>query len=548
MLLRQQAFGYTFEDLRIVMAPMAESAVEPIGSMGDDTPLAVLSDKPRLLYDYFKQLFAQVTNPPIDGIREEIVTGSETTIGPEGNLLDPQPESARQIQLKAPILTDEEFYKLVHVNHPWFRSRVFPMVYPVREGGKGLEKALGPAFCRRRQGDRGRHQHHYPLRPHDGPRQRRHPGAAGVRRACIIISSAAGPARKSGLILESGEPREVHHFALLIGYGIGAINPYLALESLDDMIRQGILSAGMDHKKAVKNFVKAASKGVLKVISKMGISTIQSYQGAQIFEAIGLNQDVIDKYFCWTPSRIAGVGIETLAKEVELRHRHAFPDYGSPNGQTLDSGGKYQWRKDGENHLFNPESIHYLQTACRTNNFELFKKYSALINDQSKRLATLRGLMEFQNAKPVPIEEVEPVEAIMKRFKTGAMSYGSISQEAHETLAIAMNRIGGRSNTGEGGEDPERFKPMANGDSKNSAIKQVASGRFGVTSHYLTQAKEIQIKMAQGAKPGEGGQLPGRKVYPWIAKVRHSTPGVGPHFTAPASRYLFDRGPGGADP
>jgi glutamate synthase (ferredoxin) len=526
MLLRQQAFGYTFEDLRIVMAPMAESSVEPIGSMGDDTPLAVLSDKPHLLYDYFKQLFAQVTNPPIDGIREEIVTGSETTIGPEANLLDPRPESARQIQLKAPVLTDEEFYKLVHVNHPWFRSRVFPMIYPVRAGGAGLEKALKDLFA---GVDKAIDEGINIIILSDRMMDRDNAAipallaSAGLHHHLI----RRGTRTKVGLILESGEPREVHHFALLIGYGVGAINPYLALESLDDMIRQGILSSGMDHKKAVKNYVKAASKGVLKVISKMGISTIQSYQGAQIFEAIGLNQDVIDKYFCWTPSRIAGVGIDTLAKEVELRHHHAFPEYGSPNGQTLDPGGKYQYRKDGEYHLFNPETIHYLQTACRTNNFELFKKYSALVNDQSKRLATLRGLMEFQNAQPVPIDEVESVEAIMKRFKTGAMSYGSISKEAHESLAVAMNRVGGRSNTGEGGEDPERYKPMANGDSKNSAIKQVASGRFGVTSQYLTQAKELQIKMAQGAKPGEGGQLPGKKVYPWIAKVRYSTPGVG---------------------
>ena len=525
MLLRQQVFGYTFEDLRMLMAPMADPGVEAMGSMGDDTPLAVLSERPQLLYNYFKQLFAQVTNPPIDAIREEIVVGTETTVGPEGNLLDPKPEHARQIQLKSPILTDEEFHKLVHVNHPWFRSRVFPIVYPVKEGGKGLEKALEKLFKdvdeAVKEGvnilllsDRAADQDNAPI-----------PAllaTAGLHHHLI----RTGARTKVGLILESGEPREVHHFALLIGYGIGAINPYLALESLDDMIREGLL-ATVDHATAVKKYVKAAAKGVVKVLSKMGISTIQSYGGAQIFEAVGLNQEIIDNYFTWTPSRIGGVGIDTIAKEVELRHRHAYPEYGTPNGKTLDVGGKYQWRKEGEHHLFNPESIHALQISCRTNNYDLFKKYSQLINDQSKRVATLRGLMEFKKTTPIPVEEVESVEAICKRFKSGAMSYGSISKEAHESLAIAMNRIGGRSNTGEGGEDPARYQPEPNGDSKNSAIKQVASGRFGVTSYYLTQAKEIQIKMAQGAKPGEGGQLPGKKVYPWIASVRNSTPGVG---------------------
>jgi glutamate synthase domain-containing protein 2/glutamate synthase domain-containing protein 1/glutamate synthase domain-containing protein 3 len=525
MLLRQHVFGYTYEDLRTIMAPMAESGVEAMGSMGDDAPLAVLSDKPQLLYNYFKQLFAQVTNPPIDAIREEIVTGTETTIGPEGNLLDPKPESARQIQLKSPVLTDEEFYKLVHVNHPWFRSRVFPIVFPAANGGKGLEKAMEALFASVdaaiKDGvniivlsDRMTDRDNAPI-----------PAllaVAGLHHHLI----REGTRTRVGLILESGEPREVHHFALLIGFGVGAINPYLALESLDDMIREGLLTT-VDHKKAVKNYVKAAAKGVVKVISKMGISTIQSYGGAQIFEAVGLNQALIDKYFTWTCSRISGIGIEEIARESAARHRHAYPEYGTPNGKTLEAGGKYQWRKEGEHHLFNPESIHSLQNACRTNNYAMFKKYSELINNQAKRIATLRGLMEFQNATPVPIEEVDSVETICKRFKTGAMSYGSISKEAHETLAIAMNRLGAKSNTGEGGEDPARYTKEANGDSKNSAIKQVASGRFGVTSNYLVQAQEIQIKMAQGAKPGEGGQLPGKKVYPWIAKVRHSTAGVG---------------------
>jgi glutamate synthase (ferredoxin) len=329
-----------------------------------------------------------------------------------------------------------------------------------------------------------------------------------------------------GLILESGEPREVHHFSLLIGYGCSAINPYVAFETLDDMIRQGLLK-GMDHKTACKNYAKAATKGVVKVCSKMGISTIQSYRGAQIFEAVGLGRRVIDKYFTWTPSRVEGIGVDVIAAEVLARHRRAFPDR-SVNGHVLDSGGFYQWRQDGEFHLFNPESVHALQKAVRAGRYDFFKQYSKLIDDQSQHYATLRSLFKFKACPPVPIEEVEPVETIMKRFKSGAMSYGSISQEAHETLAIAMNRIGGKSNTGEGGEDPNRYT-WANerGDSKNSAIKQVASGRFGVTSYYLVNARELQIKMAQGAKPGEGGQLPGAKVYPWIAKVRHSTPGVG---------------------
>ncbi len=525
MLLRQQAFGYTFEDLRLLMAPMGENGIEAMGSMGDDTPLAVLSDKPRLLYDYFKQLFAQVTNPPIDAIREEIVTGTETTIGPEGNLLDPRPESARQIELKSPVLTDEEFYKLVHVNHPWFRSRVFPIVYPVKEGGQALEKALEKLYSAIDNAiDEGINIIILSDRTMD-----RDNAAIPALLACAGLHHhliRRGTRTKVGLILESGEPREVHHFALLVGFGVGAINPYLAMESLDDMIRQGMLTT-VNHAKAVKNYAKSASKGILKVLSKMGISTIASYTGAQIFEAVGLNPEVIDKYFCWTPSRIGGVGLDMIAKEVEMRHRRAFPEYGNPNAHTLEEGGKYQWRKGGENHLFNPETIHYLQTSVRTGNYQLFKKYSALVNDQSNRLATVRGLLEFKDAKPISIEDVEPIEAIMKRFKSGAMSYGSISKEAHEALAIAMNRIGGRSNTGEGGEDPARYTPEPNGDSKNSAIKQVASGRFGVTIYYLTQGKEIQIKMAQGAKPGEGGQLPGKKVYPWIAKVRHSTPGVG---------------------
>ncbi len=525
VIMRQQAFGYTFEDLKIIMAPMGKDGVEPVGSMGTDTPLAVLSNRSQLLYNYFKQLFAQVTNPPIDCIREEIITSTETTIGPERNLLQPEPKSCRQIKLKSPILTNEEFEKLRHVNHPDFKSVTIPILYKVGGSGKELEQTLEKIFEKAssaiKQGvniiilsDRGIDKDHAAIP------------------ALLAVSGLhhhlirEGTRTKVGLVLESGEPREVHHYALLIGYGVGAINPYLAFETLDDMIRQGILK-DIDHKTAVKNYAKAVAKGVVKTMSKMGISTIQSYRGAQIFEAIGLNHDVINKYFTWTASRIEGAGLNEIAKEIAIRHQHAFPDR-SVNGRTLDPGGQYQWRRDGEYHLFNPETVHKLQLAVRTNNYKVFKEYSKAVDEQSEHYCTLRGLLEFKLAqKPIPIEEVESVEAIVKRFKTGAMSYGSISKEAHESLAIAMNRIGGKSNTGEGGEDPARYVPDSNGDSRNSAIKQVASGRFGVTSKYLVMAKELQIKMAQGAKPGEGGQLPGPKVYPWIAKVRLSTPGVG---------------------
>jgi glutamate synthase (ferredoxin) len=524
VLQRQQAFGYTFEDLRLLLAPMARDGVEAVGSMGTDTPLAVLSERAQLLYLYFKQLFAQVTNPPVDCIREELIFSTETTIGTERNLLAPTAESCQLIELKSPILTNEEFAKLKHVALPAFRSVTLPILFPVADGERGLERAMDDlcdaASRAIRDGaniivlsDRGVDKRQAPI-----------PAllaVAGVHHHLI----RQGTRTRAGLVLESGEPREVHHFSLLLGYGCGAINPYLAFETLDDMIRQGLLP-GLDHKTAVKHFVKAAVKGVVKVISKMGISTIQSYRGAQIFEALGLNNEVIDKYFTWTPSRVGGVGLDVLAREVLLRHQHAFPQR-PVNGHTLDVGGQYQWRADGELHLFNPQTVHKLQKAVRTADYKVFKEYSRLVDDQLREHYTLRGLLEFKPATPVPLDEVEPVEAILRRFKSGAMSYGSISKEAHESLAVAMNRIGGKSNTGEGGEDPARYVAEPNGDSKNSAIKQVASGRFGVTSLYLTNAKELQIKMAQGAKPGEGGQLPGAKVYPWIAKTRHSTPGVG---------------------
>ena len=522
---RQQAYGYSFEDLRVNIGPMALNGIQPIGSMGTDTPLAVLSDKPQLLYNYFKQLFAQVTNPPIDPIREELITSTTLTIGPEGNLLEPTPDNARQIRLSIPIVTNAELTKLRNANLPRLTTVTLPILFKPTEGRAGLEQALHALFQSADQAiadgagililsDRGVDRDHAPI-----------PAllaSAGLHHHLI----RQGSRTRVGLVLESGEPREVHHFCLLLGYGVQAINPYMAYESLHDMICEGMLT-NITYRDAVKGYIKAAVKGVVKVMSKMGISTIKSYCGAQIFEAVGLGQELIDQYFTWTPSRVGGIGLAEVAREAQQQHAKAFPAI-AVNGRTLEVQGQYQFRKDGELHLFNPKTIHLLQKACRNNDYATFREYSKLIDDQSERLATLRGLMDFKCAsEPIPLEEVEPAADIMKRFKTGAMSYGSISKEAHEALAIAMNRIGGKSNTGEGGEDPARYTLDANGDSRNSAIKQVASGRFGVTSEYLTQAREIQIKMAQGAKPGEGGELPGRKVYPWIAKVRLSTPGVG---------------------
>ncbi len=525
---RQQAFGYTHEDLRILLAPMATAGEEPVGSMGTDTSLAVLSDRPRLLYDYFKQLFAQVTNPPLDGIREELVTQIATSIGPEGNLLEPTPEACRQIKLRTPILDNAELARIRHVDLPGFKATTVPMLFRVTDGPDGLAAAM-EELCRSaaRAVDAG---YSYLIISDRGVSREWAPipallATAGVHHHLI----REGKRVKVGLIIETGEPREVHHMALLLGYGAGAINPYLAFETLDDMIGQRILPA-LDHKTAVKNYIKALNKGVLKVISKMGISTIQSYRAAQIFEAIGLAKDFVDRYFTWTASRIGGIGLDVVARETLLRHQRAFPE--RPIGEPeLDWGGEYQWRRDGEYHLFNPDTVFKLQHATRAKQYAIFKEYTTLVNTQNAHLATLRGLFTFKTTPttrpPVPIEEVEPVEAIIKRFATGAMSYGSISLEAHQTLAVAMNRMGGKSNTGEGGEDPARYPREANGDWRRSAIKQVASGRFGVTSEYLVNADELQIKMAQGAKPGEGGQLPGSKVYPWIAKVRHAMPGVG---------------------
>ena len=525
VLKRQRAFGYTHEDLRILMAPMAINGEEAIGSMGDDTPLAVLSNQSQPLFNYFRQLFAQVTNPPLDAIREELVTSVNTTVGPEGNLLKPTPESCRQIELKSPVLDNDELAKFTHLSYKNYKAMVLPILYKAAGGGDSLAKAIEEVRAKASQAvqegyqiiilsDRGVDHDHAAI-----------PSllaTAGVHHHLV----KKGERTKVGLIVESGEPREVHHFAMLLGYGANAINPYLAFETLDDMIRRGILPAEIDHKTAVKKYIKAANKGIVKIMSKVGISTIQSYRGAQIFEAVGLNPEFIDKYFTWTATRIHGIGIQEVAKETERRHRDAFPERPSRE-LDLDWGGRYQWRRDGEKHLFNPDTVHKLQNAVRTGNYKNFKPYSTDVNEQSKSLSTLRGLFKFKKGTPVPLDQVEPASEIVKRFVTGAMSYGSISQEAHQTLAIAMNRIGGKSNTGEGGEDEERFVPESNGDSRNSAIKQVASGRFGVTSHYLVNAKEIQIKMAQGAKPGEGGQLPGKKVYPRIAKTRHATPFVG---------------------
>lgn len=522
---RQQEFGYTFEQLRMLLVPMARDGVEAVGAMGNDSPHAVLSDMPQLLYNYFRQLFAQVTNPPIDSIREELVTATDVMMGTESNLLSPVPESYRQIRIKTPILTNTDLAKIRQLDSHGFRSFTVPFTFKFADGAAGMERRLEEIFATVDQAiadgynifvltDRG--------------------VSAEMAAMPALLATAGlhhhlirtGKRTQVTLILESGEPREVHHFAVLIGYGAMAINPYMAYESIDYMIQEGLLP-NVDLKSAVYKFNKAAVKGVVKVISKMGISTIQSYCGAQIFEALGLKQSFVDKYFTWTPTRVEGIGLEEVFGEIAKRHRVAYPER-PYNGHVLPAGGEYQWRNDGERHLFNPQTIHFLQNSVRTNRYDIFKRYTALVDEQTREINTLRGLLELKLGEmPIPIEEVEPVEAILKRFKSGAMSYGSISKEAHEALAIAMNRIGGRSNTGEGGEDPARYVLDENGDSRNSAIKQVASGRFGVTSLYLVNAKELQIKMAQGAKPGEGGQLPGRKVYPWIARVRHSTPGVG---------------------
>jgi glutamate synthase (NADPH/NADH) large chain len=531
VLRRQQTFGYTDEELKILLTPMALNAAEALGSMGTDTPIAVLSSRPRLLFDYFTQLFAQVTNPPLDAIREEIVTSLSSSVGEEANLLFATPAHTRQVVLPFPVIDNDELAKLIHINQdgdqPGFAAQKFSGIYKVAEGAAGLESRINEIFDEVDLAIKNG-KHLLVLSDRDSD-------ADEAPIPSLLLLSAVHhhlirtkKRMEIGLIVEAGDVREVHHVALLIGYGAAAVNPYLAMETVEDMVRQKRIM-GITPEKAVRNLVKALGKGVLKVMSKMGVSTVASYRGAQIFEAIGISNEVIDKYFTGTTSRLGGVGLDVLAQEVSKRHDVAYPFTGiSPAHRQLAIGGEYQWRREGEPHLFDPETVFKLQHSTRTGQMDIFRSYTEKVNEQSKRLMTLRGLFELsKDRKSISIDEVEPIESILKRFSTGAMSYGSISGEAHETLAIAMNRLGAKSNTGEGGEDPERYQKMSNGDSKRSSIKQVASGRFGVTSEYLVNADDIQIKMAQGAKPGEGGQLPGHKVYPWIAKTRHSTPGVG---------------------
>ncbi len=529
---RQRAFGYTEEELRIILTPMAKNGGEALGSMGTDSPIAALSAKPRLLFDYFSQLFAQVTNPPLDAIREELVTSLAGSVGPEFNLLDPGPASCRQIGLDFPVIDNDELAKLIHVNadgdHPGFAAHVVRGLFPVLGGGEALAHRITEI---RREVSQAiaNGAHIIVLSDRDGD-------AEDAPIPSLLLTAAVHhhlirekTRTQVGLIVETGEVREVHHVALLVGFGAAAINPYLAMESAEDLVRQGVIT-GITPEKAVANLIKSLGKGVLKVMSKMGISTISSYTGAQVFEAIGLSRDVVDEYFVGVTSKLGGVSLDLIAEETIARHHIAYPPGGEvPGAKRLPIGGEYQWRREGEPHLFDPETVFALQHATRSKRYDVFKRYTNRVDDQSKRLMTLRGLFEFRTGlRPaISIDEVESASEIIKRFATGAMSYGSISAEAHETLAIAMNRIGGKSNTGEGGEDPARYELDDNGDSRRSAVKQVASGRFGVTSEYLVNADDIQIKMAQGAKPGEGGQLPGGKVYPWIAKVRYSTPGVG---------------------
>jgi glutamate synthase (NADPH/NADH) large chain len=526
LLKKQLSFGYSVEDVRKVLNDMAESGKEPLGSMGTDAPLAVLSDQAQHLSSYFKQLFAQVTNPPIDPIRERLVMSLVSYVGGSLNLLDESPMHCRQVELNQPVLTNKDLEKLRHLDQDYFQTKTINMFFKADATPGGLEKALTricnyaadaveDGFSIILLSDRSIDSSHAPI-------------------PSLLATSAVhhhlmrkGLRGKVGIVVEAGDVWEVHHFATLISFGASAVNPYLAFETIVDQKRKGVIKADVPEEKLFKNFIKAINDGLLKVFSKMGISTLQSYQGAQIFEALGIRKDVIDKYFARTVSRIGGISLDGIAREALLKHRNAYPDKPVPN-QKLEVGGYYQWKRRGEFHLFNPQTIHLLQHSTRTNDYQIYKKYSKLVNDQSERAATLRGLLTFNyKAESIPLDQVEPIESIFKRFATGAMSFGSISYEAHSTLAIAMNRIGGKSNSGEGGEDEARFEKKPNGDWERSAIKQVASGRFGVTSYYLANADELQIKMAQGAKPGEGGQLPGDKVDDWIGKVRHSTPGVG---------------------
>jgi glutamate synthase (NADPH/NADH) large chain len=544
---RQQMFGYTEEELRIILGPMARTGAEPIGSMGTDTPVAVLSDRPRLVFDYFSQMFAQVTNPPLDAIREELITSLAGTTGPERNLFEPSPASCRQVVLPFPVISDSDLAKIVHINSggdlPGFAAHVVDGRYDAAGGGEALQQRLTEICWEISEAinegariivlsDRG------VADPTMSGEAQSRANTAPI--PSLMLTGAVHhhlirekTRTKVGLVVEAGDARECHHVALLVGYGASAVAPYLAIETVRDMARRGVLE-GVAEDKAAANLIKALGKGLLKIMSKMGVSTVASYTGAQIFEATGLGEEVIGTCFEGTTSRLGGVGFDVLAAETHRRVVRAFPPGGvQPAHRRLEIGGEYQWRREGEAHLFNPQTVFKLQHATRSHRYEIFKEYTSLVDDQAAQLMTLRGMMRIKGVDapgarpPIPIEEVEPASSIVRRFSTGAMSYGSISAEAHETIAIAMNRIGGRSNTGEGGEDAERFTRDANGDLRRSAVKQVASGRFGVTSHYLANADDLQIKMAQGAKPGEGGQLPGGKVYPWIARTRHSTPGVG---------------------
>lgn len=520
---KQQAFGYTMEDLKILIGPMAETGKEPVGSMGNDAPLAVLSNRPQVLFAYFKQLFAQVTNPPIDPIREELVTSLKNYIGSQGNILNKEASENPFIEIEEPILSDAEMSKIKNLRNKDFRTTTIPITFKYDTGVEGFKEAVR-GICERAS-----------LRIKEGFNiivlsDKNMDSYEAAIPSLLAVSAVQHhlirekTRTKVSIIVETGEARETMHFALLIGYGATAVNPYIAFETISELVKDKEIQ-GVDEKKAVDNYLNAINHGLLKILSKMGISTLRSYHGAEIFEAIGLSSEFTNKYFEGTPSRIEGIGIEEVAKEVLIRHENAFNKIRKPVS-VLDVGGQYKWRKNGEFHLFNPETIYKLQVSARNKDYKLFKEYTGAVNNQDKELCTIRGLFKFKDLNPIPIEEVEPVNEILKRFCSGAMSFGSISKEAHETIAIAMNRIGGKSNCGEGGEDNERYKKDPNGDLRRSAIKQIASGRFGVTTEYLVNADELQIKMAQGAKPGEGGQLPGKKVDENIGRVRHSTPGI----------------------
>ena len=523
LLQRQRAFGYTLEDLKIILMPMAQGE-EATGSMGTDTPLAVLSSRPQLLYNYFKQLFAQVTNPPIDAIREEIIMAEDMMLGSESNLLEETPAHCHRLWIQRPVLTNEELEKIAHINKGSLKGVTLPIFFDKKDAEEGLEKAMEALF---KKADKAIEDGYSILILSDrAVNEKSVPipsllAVAGLHHHLI----RQGTRTKVSLVLESGEARELHHFAVLIGYGANAVNPYLVFETIEQMILDGRFEEPLAFKDAEKNFLKSCHKGLYKVISKMGISTIQSYCGAQIFEAVGLGTELIDKYFTATPSRIGGIDLKIVAKEALKRHEIGFPAV--PNtDHMLELGGDYHWRREGEYHQLNPQTIALLQHSVRSGDYKIFKAYAKAVNESNKQIANIRGLLKFKKGHPIPLEEVEPASEIVKRFATGAMSYGSISKEAHETLAIAMNRLGGFSNTGEGGEDANRYKKDPNGDWRRSRIKQVAQGRFGVTIEYLVNADQLQIKMAQGAKPGEGGQLPGHKVSKEIAATRHTTPGV----------------------